>query len=109
MPPFPSSRSSLYLPSTIRWRRVIRLEICPEVAAASPPPVWSAPQAKQNRELSGSGVWHLVHSITEAGMGSSPPAPHAWLVTVPSRVPKDVAAPQALGVERSSSYPAARG
>src|SRR2546425_5612953 len=65
MPPLPSKRSSLYLPSTIRCRRVSRSWTWPLVVAFAPPPVWSAPQAKQNLLLSGSGVWQRTHSKVE--------------------------------------------
>src|SRR5437870_2665936 len=65
MPPLPSRRSSLYLPSTIRCRRVMRSCTWPLVVACAPPPVWSAPHAKQNLLLSGSGVWQRTHSMVE--------------------------------------------
>src|SRR5438045_1699146 len=64
IPPFPTIRSILYLPSTMRCNRLWRPASSALVVAA--PPVWSAPQAKQNLLLSGSGGWHLRHSMAVA-------------------------------------------
>ena len=54
----------------------MRLSTCPLVAASAPPPVWSAPHAKQNLLLSGRGVWHLTQSIVVlTGGGESADGP----------------------------------
>src|SRR6266566_5255205 len=65
MPPLPSRRSILYFPSTSRCRRCINTSVPLALAPSVPPPVTSAPHARQNLLPSGSGVWHLRHSIVD--------------------------------------------
>src|SRR6266705_506596 len=71
IPPLPSIRSILYLPSTRRWRRWSSAAAL-VVLVGPPPPDWSAPHTEQYRLFSGTGVWQLMHSTVPLVMGEGP-------------------------------------